>query len=151
MTKSEEISKATQEKPYVLWENKYIKYYTYNLIVFQQYGTIDMERGFEEKIIEIEIHNADPFSFEVTKGGMVHDKNYVFATRLAENSPPEHIKKIGGMLINNPKATYEYYIVKGADGSSFEYVRTDADKVHYKDKNATYYYDLKDHQFYKKK
>ncbi len=133
--KPEKIAQATEEKPYLLIDNRYLKVYTYNHKVYAIHSTFDHVMGFIEK--EIEIPGADPYSLTMMHG-ILKDKNHVFNSRLAKNSPPATIETPVGK-VNNPDAIDEYYMVEGIDGGSFEYLKEQWDTVYYRDKNAVFY------------
>lgn len=121
--KPEKISKATKETPYNLFGD----FYTYDNKVYEF-------RTYNNQVIELP--KADPLSLTVVAGFVV-DKNYVFDNKLTKYSPPNNIKTAIGSA-NNPKAIWEWYIMEGIHGGSFQYVKEKWDTIYWKDKNAVY-------------
>lgn len=124
--KPDKISQATKELPYHLFGN----FYTYNSKVFDFYSKNQV----------IALPEADPLSLRQVDGvGLIlADKNYVFMKRLAPNSPPEFYKNGNNSFLPTLKAIYEYYIVKGIDGASFNYTKNKWENVYWKDKDSVF-------------
>lgn len=118
--KPEKIAKATQEEPYHLLED----FYTYNNKVYHF-------KNFNNQIIELP--HADPLTFG--SRGYWADENYVFNLRLTPDSPTNRLP--GGR--NNPKAIWEWYIVEGIHGGSYEYIKERWDTVYFRDKDSVFY------------
>lgn len=121
--KPQRIAEATKENPYRLFQD----FYTYENKVFEF-------RGYTNQIIELP--NADPLTFG--SRGYCADKNHVYNLRLAKNLPPKDIKQKNGTT-NNPKAIWEWYIVEGIDGGSYEYIKEKWDTLYFRDKNSIFY------------
>lgn len=119
--KPDKIAKATKESPFKLFGS----FFSYDGKVFEF-------RNHTNQVIEIP--QADPLTFRDVSG-IKADKNHVYLPRLAQGSPPA---RVGGR--NNPDAVWEYYIVEGMDGASFNYVKEKWDTIYWKDKNAVYVY-----------
>lgn len=119
--KPQKIAGATKEKPYHLFD----KFYTYENKVFEF-------RTYTNQIIELP--KADPLSFR-NVAHIKADKNYVFNLRLTSDSPTNNLP--GGR--NNPEAIWEWYIVEGIHGGSFEYIKEKWDTVYYRDKHSVFY------------
>lgn len=119
--KPEKIAKATKDSPYKLFGS----FFSYDGKVFEF-------RNYTNQVIEIP--QADPLTFRDVSG-VKADKNHVYLPRLAHGSPPA---RVGNR--NNPDAVWEYYIVEGIDGASFNYVKEKWDTIYWKDQNAVYVY-----------
>ncbi|MBU3024739.1 DKNYY domain-containing protein [Zobellia galactanivorans] len=123
------IAKATKDNPYHLFDN----FYTYDNRVFEF-------RNHTKQIIELP--QSDPVSFRDV-AGIKADKNFVYNAVLAPNSPPSTIK-VGAFTKNNPDAIWQWVIMEGIDGESFNYVKEKWDTVYWKDKNAVFIYKNKE-------
>ncbi len=122
--KPQKIAKATKENPYHLFD----EFYTYDYKVYEF-------RTYTNQVIELP--KADPLSFR-NVAHVKADKNFVFKQKLAVNSPPKSIKK-GNFTVNNPKAIWEWHIVDGVHGGSFEYIKEKWDTIYYRDKDNIFY------------
>lgn len=91
--KPAKIAQATKEKPYHLFDD----FYTYDEKVFEI-------KTYTNQVIEI--LGADPYTLKM-KANFLMDKNHLFCTRLAPNSPPNTIDSNFGP-INNSKAIWEW-------------------------------------------
>ena len=120
------IAQATKENPYHLFDN----FYTYNNKVFDY-------KTYTKQVLELP--QADPITFR-NVAGIKADKNFVFNIKLAPNSPPK-TSKVGTYIMNNPNSIWEWIIVDGIDGNSFNYVKEKWDTVYWKDKNAVFIYE----------
>lgn len=120
------IAQATKDSPYHLFDN----FYTYNNGVFE-YNIYTKEF--------IELPESDPFSFRDV-AGIKADKNFVYNRILATNSPPELINQESVFIIN-PNAIWEWVIVSGIDGNSFENIKQKWDTVYWKDKKSVFIYE----------
>jgi len=127
--KPNKIAKATKASPYHLFDD----FYTYDNRVFEF-------RKHTNQIIELP--QSDPVSFRDV-AGIKADKNFVFNAVLAPNSPPSTIK-VGAFTKNNPAAIWQWIILEGIDGGSFNYVKEKWDTVYWKDKNAVFIYKNKE-------
>ena len=121
--KPNKISKATKENPYHLFDD----FYTYDNKVFQF-------RNYTRQVIEIP--QACPLTFRKVSA-ILADKNYVFLSRLSKNSPQKNIR-VKSFTQNNPNAIWEYYILDGVDGKSFDYVKEKWDTIYWKDKKSVF-------------
>lgn len=117
--KSERIKMATREHPYCLFD----KFYTYDNKVYHF-------KTYNNQVIELP--KADPLTLR-NVAGIIADKNYVFNIALAPDSPP---KTMDGR--NNPNARWEWDIISGVDGGSFQYVKQSWDTLYWRDKHAVY-------------
>nr|WP_294923339.1 DKNYY domain-containing protein [uncultured Flavobacterium sp.] len=124
--KPTKIAQATNDTPYHLFDN----FYTYNNRVFE-YNIYTKEF--------IELPESDPVSFRDV-AGIKADKNFVYNRILATNSPPELINQEGVFIIN-PNTIWEWVIVSGIDGDSFENIKQKWDTVYWKDKNSVFIYE----------
>ncbi len=124
--KFKKIREATEENPYLLIEDRFTTIYTYD------------NKVYDCSYKKIEIPNADPYSLMIMKSGIIKDKDNVFNSRLAPNSPPATIKTEIG-TINNPNAIYEYYSIPEIDSNSFEEIKEKYDTIYYRDKNSIFY------------
>ncbi len=118
--KPQRIATATKEEPYRLINN----FYTYGNKVYEF-------RDYTNQIIELP--KADPLTFGAR--GYLADKNYVYACRLTPDSPTNDLP--GGR--NNPKAIWEWYIVEGIHGGSYEYIKEKWDTIYFRDKDNIFY------------
>ena len=118
--KPHKISIATQENPYLLFD----QFYSFNEKVFE------LHSFFKGKYTEVP--DADPYTFKKT-GNALTDKNYVFLRKLMHNGP------VNMQTFFGPNTAWEYFIIPGIDGKTFTYVADRWDTLFWKDKNGVYY------------
>lgn len=122
MSKAEKISSATSNNPYLLFDN----FFTYDNKVFE----IDTA-----KELHIEIPNADPLTFR--KEGIVFaDKKYVFTKRPRNSSDFNFTNK--NIVFRILNIFWEYIVLEGVDGKSFNYFKENQQIKYCKDYNNVY-------------
>lgn len=122
MDKTEQIVRATLEKPYLLFDN----YYTYDNKVF--------EIG-SNKEQTIEITKADPLTFR-KEGSVFADKKHVFSKRPGNTSKFNFSNK--NIILRILNTVWEYIILEGIEGQSFSYIHENKHAKYCKDIHHIY-------------